>query len=101
MTNMRYGDDDDDGDDVYYCDDDDDGKECTAAMRYEGRDDPAKIGCEEWRALPAFSRTAGQDETNIYPLPFYTERPINRHPPSAPGIYVHLTLKGSNKMYSI
>ena len=36
---------DDDGDD--YCDDDDDGKECTAAMRYEGRDDPAKIGCEE------------------------------------------------------
>ena len=28
-------------------DEDDEGKECTAAMRYEGRDDPAKIGCEE------------------------------------------------------
>ena len=39
--------DDDDDDDADYCDDDDDGKECTAAMRYEGRDDPAKIGCEE------------------------------------------------------
>ena len=38
--------DDDDGDDDYG-DDDDEGKECTAAMRYEGRDDPAKIGCEE------------------------------------------------------
>ena len=35
--------DNDDDDD----DDDDEGKECTAAMRYEGRDDPAKIGCEE------------------------------------------------------
>ena len=41
-------DDDDDGDDDDdYGDDDDEGKECTAAMRYEGRDDPAKIGCEE------------------------------------------------------
>ena len=40
-------DNDDDGDDDDYGDDDDGGKECTAAMRYEGRDDPAKIGCEE------------------------------------------------------
>ena len=42
-------DDDDDGDDNGddYGDDDDEGKECTTAMRYEGRDDPAKIGCEE------------------------------------------------------
>ena len=38
---------DNDDDDDYGGDDDDDGKECTAAMRYEGRDDPAKIGCEE------------------------------------------------------
>ena len=34
-------------DDDDYGDDNDEGKECTAAMRYEGRDDPAKIGCEE------------------------------------------------------